>query len=171
MVLTLLADALPEPAQVQYPWFEPSFLVPMAQPDAGTETGREADTPAANALPTAALVLMGYLLPMQIVSVETELDGPGPIWTIKETDVQPLIAPARFVSVAMMLGPEGVLLLLVVVVVALGAVVWRGKGIAGPALVKPIRQSRATARIRLLVATILKRAWETVVMKDREIIE
>jgi hypothetical protein len=95
---------------------------------------------------------------MQIVSVETELDGPGPIWTIKETDVQPLIAPARFVSVAMMLGPEGVLLLLVVVVVALGAVVWRGKGIAGPALVKPIRQSRATARIRLLVATILKRA-------------
>ena len=101
MVLTMLADAVPDPAQVQYPP-EPSCLVAIAQPDVGAEIGCTDETWPAHEFCTAVSVLIGNLLPTQKVSVETELSAPF-VASIVETAVQPLIAPARFVSVAMIL--------------------------------------------------------------------
>jgi hypothetical protein len=116
-------------------------------------------------------VLIGNLLPTHKVSVEVVV---GSVTINKETDVQPLMAPASFVSVNIILGlvefenglvefeerlaePVGVAVAAVPadVVACRTATVLRGKGFAGTALTKPVRKSKATA-VRLLVAAIWK---------------
>jgi len=149
--------------------------VPTAQPDAGAETGARDDTRALYALCMALSVVMGNLLPTQRVSEEVACWSSFVQVNI-ETDVQPLIAPAPFVSVNMILGVGVGMALELEFEEELGKPVLaatpadpvacrnarvlcgKGRGFVGTALVKLVRNSRATAKgeVTLLITTILK---------------
>lgn len=70
MVLTLLAGAVPVPAQVQYgSLLPPGLKVTMAHPESGAFTDANAEARAAASLARAAFVLRGNISPLHHVSV------------------------------------------------------------------------------------------------------
>jgi hypothetical protein len=164
MVGTELGGALvdsPPPAHVQY---KPESCVPpgcgvrVEHPVAGAETGTRDDTWPPHELAAPPSVLRGTPAPMQTKLEETECVSPSVMRRV-ETEVHPITAPAKLVSVVM----KEVVWDAEFVVVELGAadtdaVAVRGASgfLVGEALPKTARRTGMKMRGETLRGIILK---------------